>query len=149
MISLRTCLLPEELPSNRHLSKVIVFLIDFKGDNLNYMVLCVKGKAYWLLKILVCVPLFFFPNKTRLQKSRQATSCCFVCSHLCSYLYRILINLFSNGSSYSKYLYFRSQGDFLSPQSSAFHYPDQASTETACMLLRQNRVFLQLIFLAF
>lgn len=57
--------------------------------------------------------------------------------------------LFSNGSSYSKYLFFRSRGDFLSPQSSAFHYPDQASKETAFMLLRQNSVFLQLISLAF
>lgn len=91
----------------------------------------------------------FFSDKARLQKSRQAISCYFVSSHLWSYLYRILIMLFSNGSSYSKYLFFRSWGDFLSPQSSAFHYPDQASTETAFMLLRQNCVFLQLILLVF
>lgn len=91
----------------------------------------------------------FFSDKARLQKSRQAILCYFVCSHLRSYLYRILIMLFSNGSSYSKYLFFRPREDFLSPQSSAFHYPDQASTETAFMLLRQNCVFPQLIFLVF
>lgn len=80
-------------------------------------------------------------HKARPQKSRQAISCYFVFSHLWSYLHSILIMLFSNGSSYSKYLFFRSQ-DFLSPQSSAFHCPDQPIRETAFMLLRQNSVFL-------
>lgn len=147
MISLWTCLLLEKVLSNRHLSKVTVFLIYFKGGNLNYVALCVKGKSHWVLKRLVLC--YLLSDKARLQKSRQAILCYFVCSHLRSYLYRILIMLFSNGSSYSKYLFFRPRGDFLSPQSSAFHYPDQASTETAFMLLRQNCVFPQLIFLVF
>lgn len=89
-----------------------------------------------------------YSDKARLQESRQAISCLFVSSFLWSYLYRILKMLFSNGISYSKYLFFRSR-DFLSPQSSAFHYPDQASTETAFVLLRQNSVFPQLILLLF
>lgn len=144
MVSLWSSLLPEEMPRNRQLSKVTVFLIYFKGENLNYVALCVKGKSYWVLKRLVLC--YLSSDKARLQKPRQAILCYFVSSHLQPYLYRILIMLFSNGSSCSKYLFFRSRGDFPSPQSSAFHYPDQASTETAFMLLRQNCVFPQLIF---
>lgn len=147
VISLWTCLLSEKLLSNRHLSKGTVFLIDFKGDNLNYVALYVKGKAYWVLKSLVLC--YRSSDKARLQKSRQAISRYFVSSRLWSHLYRILVTLFSNRSSYSKYLFFRPRGDFLSPQSSAFRYPDEASTETAFMLLRQNCLFLQLIFLVF
>lgn len=144
VVSLWSSLLPEEMPRNRQLSKVTVFLIYFKGENLNYVALCVKGKSYWVLKRLVLC--YLSSDKARLQKPRQAILCYFVSSHLQPYLYRILIMLFSNGSSCSKYLFFRSRGDFPSPQSSAFHYPDQASTETAFMLLRQNCVFPQLIF---
>jgi len=106
-----------------------------------------RAKHTSFSKAWFCVTLF--PSEARLQKSRHAISCYFVSSRLWSYLYRILTMLFSNGSSYSKYLFFRSQGDFLSPQSSAFHYPDQASTETSFRLLRQNCVFLQLIFVVF
>lgn len=118
-----------------------VFLTDLKGDNPNFMVLYVKSKVHWVLRSLVLCYVFFSFHKVRPQKSRQAISCYFVFSHLWSYLHSILIMLFRKGSSYSKYLFFRSQ-DFLSPHSSALHYPDQAITETASMLLRQNCIFL-------
>lgn len=97
VVSLWSSLLPEEMPRNRQLSKVTVFLIYFKGENLNYVALCVKGKSYWVLKRLVLC--YLSSDKARLQKPRQAILCYFVSSHLQPYLYRILIMLFSNGSS--------------------------------------------------